>query len=216
MKWKPALQLRCSCSRLQVRTVQKIPTLLTVLGVETIFLKQQCYTGLPHLLWRSLGSRCTTRTTFTSCLSGYVVTPPSAASSVKNVSFTKSFWNTMAQNVWGKALRGRELQGIMEDFMRILAVACVLTAELRSAVGDEGRLGQAWGKDWGAKSSEGRIRLWIHSFSFKLFTFNVVLSSESHHRTFIYLASVSPDDVFLKSSNAFSVWGKWQDSSERP
>lgn len=209
MQWKPALQLRCSCSRRQVRAVQKIPTLLTVPGVETIFLQQQCCASLPHLLWRSLGSGCTARSTFTSCLAGYVVVPPSAA-------FTKSFWNTMAQNVWGKALRGRELQGIMEDFMRILAVACVLTAELRSAVRDEGRLGQAWGKAWQAKSSEGKIRLWIHSFSFKLFTFDLVLSSESHHSTFIYLATVSPDDVFLKSSNAFSVWDKWQDSCERP
>lgn len=150
MQWKPALQLRCSCSRRQVRAVQKIPTLLTVPGVETIFLQQQCCASLPHLLWRSLGSGCTARSTFTSCLAGYVVVPPSAA-------FTKSFWNTMAQNVWGKALRGRELQGIMEDFMRILAVACVLMAELRSAVGDKG----AWARPEArpGKQSLQKVRL---------------------------------------------------------
>lgn len=99
--------------------------------------------------------------------------------------------------------------------MQTLAALRVLMAELRRLWEMEG----AWARPetrTGEQSLQ-KVRLDSEfSFSFKLFTFNLVLSSESHYSTFIYLASMSPVDVFLKSSNAFSAWDKWQDSSERP
>lgn len=55
-----------------------------------------------------------------------------------------------------------------------------------------------------AEPLEGEIRLEIHWFAFKLFTFNLSFSSESHCSIFIYLLILCPVYLFFKNMKWFS------------